>query len=155
MTTGIAVILILSGVIAYFVYATKHGKNVMHVGLAASQAYLYYGSNECKLAALTTKAVLAKPLGEKMLFYISAIDCPKDSIDMTDFEARKRDLFQVLAKQESSLAASLERKKELASVSPNWLRAISGARRPLADKLFAEQVARHTANIVIAGRTQT
>lgn len=141
MTIAIIVSLVVLALTAYAIHANTHAKNLMHIGLAASQGYLYHGGAECRLAALTAKSVLAQPLGQKMLYYVESIVCPQEGIGREDFESRKTELLHSLAQQESGVTASVKRKGELNMVSPDWHRAISRADRPLAERLFAIGVA--------------
>lgn len=143
MTTAVVVSLGILALITYVMYANKHTKNLMHIGLAASQAYLYHGSNECRLAALTTKSILAAPLGKKMIYYVESVSCPLEGADRSEFEARKKDLVHSLLMQESGVAASAKRKTELDGISPDWHRAIAKADRTIAERLFAEGASRH------------
>lgn len=141
MTIAIVVFLVVLALTAYVIHANTHAKNLMHIGLAASQGYLYHGEAECRLAALTAKSVLAQPLGQKMLYYVESITCPQEGTSQADFDSRKTELLHSLALQESGVAASVKRKGELNTVSPDWHRAISRADRPLAERLFAKGAA--------------
>ncbi len=105
MAIAIIVLLVVVALFAYLIHANKHAKNLMHIGLAAAQGYLYHGIHECRLAALTAKSVLAQPLGQKMMCYVDAIACPQDGTNRANFETRKKELLHELAMQGSSVAA--------------------------------------------------
>lgn len=145
-------------VVWYIRYTNRYAKRLIEIGLTAAQTYAYYGDVAARKAYITTSASMSKPHKFKLLDatrLISDVTPDRDSFDKKATDARVNEIIAEALNADTGVKASAKYKKELESLSSDWLRAIMKCNLELANEIFKAQLANNLPKQIKKARSKT